>query len=150
VVTPCQTNDSCRTPRNGVINECVAKKSSLLCFVVAGGGFPGEPSGHSITSCVVCCRPIHTWREHAPRCTCACRNCDPSRIRRKAPRLCTKQLAERGVDIHVNTNLRSVSMYGVRYVGRDDVNRVFQVTCVVRLTLRKLLAGGTNVGGTGD
>src|SRR6478752_9801832 len=60
VVTPCQTNDSCRTPRNGVINECVTKKSSLLCFVVAGGGFPGEPSGHSITSCVVCCRPIHS------------------------------------------------------------------------------------------
>ena len=31
--------DRRRTSRNGVINECVTKKSALLCFVVAGGGF---------------------------------------------------------------------------------------------------------------
>ena len=28
-----------------MINECVTKKSSLLCFVVAGGGFPGRTFG---------------------------------------------------------------------------------------------------------
>ena len=92
----------------------------------------------------------HAGREHAPRCTGACRNCDPSESGEKLGAYAQNKLAERGVEIHVNTNVRTVSMYGVRYVGRDDVNRVFQVTCVVRLTLRKLLARGINVGGTGN
>lgn len=96
-------------------NECVINKSSLLCFVVAGGGFSGVETVGALNDFVRDVLPsyshlaegmlrvvlVHAGTVILPE------------LGEKLGAYAQKKLAERGVEIHVNTKVSAVSMNGV-------------------------------------
>jgi NADH:ubiquinone reductase (H+-translocating) len=93
----------------------VAKKSSLLCFVVAGGGFSGVETVGALNDFVREVLPsyshlaegmlrvvlVHGGAVILPE------------LGEKLGVYAQKKLAERGVEIHVNTKVSALSMHGV-------------------------------------
>ena len=96
-------------------NECVTNKSSLLCFVVAGGGFSGVetigalndfvrdvlPSYSHLNEAMLRVVLVHAGAVILPE------------LGEKLGAYAQKKLAERSVEIHVNTKLSTVSTNGV-------------------------------------
>ncbi|HKV92710.1 MAG TPA: NAD(P)/FAD-dependent oxidoreductase [Candidatus Angelobacter sp.] len=95
--------------------ECVTKKNSPLCFVVAGGGFSGVETVGALNDFVRDVLPsyshlaegmlrvvlVHAGTVILPE------------LGEKLGAYAQKKLAERGVEVHVNTKVSAVSMYGV-------------------------------------
>jgi NADH:ubiquinone reductase (H+-translocating) len=96
-------------------NECVTTKNSLLCFVVAGGGFSGVetigalndfvrdvlPSYSHLSEGMLRVVLVHAGTVILPE------------LGEKLGVYAHKKLAERGVEIYVNTKVSEVSMNGV-------------------------------------
>jgi NADH:ubiquinone reductase (H+-translocating) len=96
-------------------NECVTTKNALLCFVVAGGGFSGVETVGALNDFVRDVLPsysrlaegmlrvvlVHAGAVILPE------------LGEKLGTYAQKKLAERGVEIHVNTKVSTVSMRGV-------------------------------------
>ena len=96
-------------------NECVTQKNPRWCFVVAGGGFSGVETVGALNDFVRDVLPsyshlaegmlrvvlVHAGAVILPE------------LGEKLGAYAQKKLAERGVEIHVNTKVRAVSMHGV-------------------------------------
>ena len=96
-------------------NECVTTKNALLCFVVAGGGFSGVETMGALNDFVREVLPsyshldegmlrvvlVHAGTVILPE------------LGEKLGAYAQKKLAERGVEIHVNTKVSAVSINGV-------------------------------------
>ena len=96
-------------------NECVTKKNALLCFVIAGGGFSGVetagalndfvreavPSYSHLTEDMLRVVLVHAGPVILPE------------LGEKLGAYAQKKLAKRGVELHVNTKVSSVSVNGV-------------------------------------
>jgi len=95
--------------------ECVTQKNPLLCFVVAGGGFSGVETVGALNDFVRDVLPsyshlaegmlrvvlVHAGAVILPE------------LGEKLGAYAQRKLAERGVEIHVNTKVSTVSMHGV-------------------------------------
>jgi NADH dehydrogenase FAD-containing subunit len=60
------------------------------------------------------------------------------------------KMAERRLEIHVNTKLRTVSKCGVHYVGHDDVQSSLPSDMRCEVDTAEVPRSRTTIGGTGD
>jgi NADH:ubiquinone reductase (H+-translocating) len=97
-------------------NECVTKKNTLLCFVVAGGGFSGVETIGALNDFVREVLPSYSHlSEDMLRVVLV--HAGPVILPELGEKLgvyAQKKLAERGVEIHVNTKVSAVSAHGVK------------------------------------
>jgi NADH:quinone reductase (non-electrogenic) len=96
-------------------SECVTEKNALLCFVVAGGGFAGVETVAAINDFVRDALPSYSHlREGMLRIVLV--HSEPvvlPELGEKLGSYSQKKLAERGVEIRVNTKVSAVSPRGV-------------------------------------
>ena len=97
-------------------NECVTRKNALLCFVVAGGGFSGVETIGALNDFVREVLPSYSHlNEDMLRVVLV--HAGPVILPELGEKLgvyAQKKLAERGVEIYVNTKVSAVSAHGVR------------------------------------
>jgi NADH:ubiquinone reductase (H+-translocating) len=96
-------------------SECVAKKNALLSFVVAGGGFAGVETAAGLNDLV--CDVLRSY-SHLKRSMLRVVLVHPGpvilpELGEKLGAYAQKKLAERGVEIRVNTKVSAVSEHGV-------------------------------------
>lgn len=96
-------------------SECVTKKNSLLTFVVAGGGFSGVETVGALNDFVRDALPSYSHlREEMLRVVLVHAGAVIlPELGEKLGAYAQKKLAERGVEIHVNTKVSAVSAQGL-------------------------------------
>src|SRR5215469_5455675 len=97
-------------------SECVTKKNALLTFVVAGGGFSGVETVGAVNDFVRDVLPSYSHlREEMLRVVLVHAGAVIlPELGEKLGAYAQKKLAERGVEIHVNTKVSTVSEHGVK------------------------------------